>query len=62
MVKEKPQIEESEKEIAMRKEFRKEWSEIEPKLVEMAFFVLINGYYRRHIIPVSICAAESIKF
>lgn len=43
MVKEKPQIEESEKEIAMRKEFRKEWSEIEPKLVEMAHKSEDNG-------------------
>lgn len=36
MAKEKPKIHETEEQLAIRKEVRKEWSAIDPKLIEMA--------------------------
>ena len=43
MAKEKPEIEETEKQLAIRKEIRKEWSTIEPKLIDMAHKLEDNG-------------------
>ena len=42
MVKEKP-TKESEEQVAIRKEIRKEWSSMEPKLIEMAHKFEDNG-------------------
>lgn len=36
MAKEKPKTQETEEQLAIRKENRKEWCAIEPKLIEMA--------------------------
>ena len=43
MAKEKPKTQETEEQIAIRKEIRKEWGSIEPKLIEMAHKLEGNG-------------------
>ena len=43
MAKEKPKTQETEEQTAIRKEIRKEWGSIEPKLIEMAHKLEGNG-------------------
>ena len=43
MAKEKPKTQETEEQIAIRKEIRKEWGSMEPKLIEMAHKLEDNG-------------------
>ena len=43
MAKEKPKTQETEEQIAIRKEIRKEWGSMEPKLIEMAHKLEGNG-------------------
>jgi inactivated superfamily I helicase len=43
MAKEKPKTQETEEQIAIRKEIRKEWGSMEPKLIEMAHKSEDNG-------------------
>ena len=43
MAKEKSKIEETEKQLTIRREIRKEWGSIEPKLNEMAHKLEDNG-------------------
>ncbi len=50
MTKEKPESEENEKEMAVRKEIRKEWSSLEPKLIEMAHKLEETGTLNHFII------------
>ena len=43
MVKGKPEKQETEEQIAIRKEIRKDWSSMEPKLIEMVHKLEDNG-------------------
>jgi len=43
MVKEKPKNQETEEQQAVRKEIRKEWGSMEPRLIEMAHKLEDNG-------------------
>ena len=43
MAKEKPENKETEEQLAIRKEIRKEWSAMEPKLIEMVHKLEDNG-------------------
>ena len=43
MAKDKPKTRETEEQLAIRKEIRKEWSSMEPKLIEMAHKLEDNG-------------------
>ena len=43
MAKEKPKTQETEEQIAIRKEIRKDWGSMEPKLIEMAHKLEDNG-------------------
>ena len=43
MAKEKPKTQETEEQTAIRKEIRKEWGSMEPKLIEMAHKLEDNG-------------------
>ena len=43
MAKEKPETQETEEQTAIRKEIKKEWSSMEPKLIEMAHKLEDNG-------------------
>ena len=44
MAKEKPVKQETEEQTAIRKEIRKEWGSMEPKLLEMAHKLEVNGF------------------
>ena len=43
MAKEKPKTQETEEQTAIRKEIRKDWSSMEPKLIEIAHKLEDNG-------------------
>ena len=43
MAKEKPKTQETEEQTAIRKEIRKDWGQMEPRLIEMAHKLEDNG-------------------